>query len=186
MSRPSRAEPAAAPGGGRREELRVWAGLLLAAAVFVGLGMVWRAWLPEAGKPLEPPWFRSADALFAAADSLGPAGRSQHRTGVLTLDTAIPLTYGWALFRAARFYLDRLGAPASLRTLRWLPVAAMLCDFAENACIVVLLGAHPDRPAAVASALLVVSWTKWLLVASAILGTLAGWALLRVRRLPVP
>jgi hypothetical protein len=139
VNRPSRAEPAAAPRG--REELRVWAGLVLAAAVFVGLGMAWRAWFPAAGMPLEPPWFRSADALFAAADSLGAAGRSQHRTGVLTLDTAIPLAYGWALFRAGRFYLDRLGAPASLRTLRWIPVAAMLCDFAENACIVALLGA---------------------------------------------
>jgi hypothetical protein len=160
----------------------VWAGLLLAAAVFLGLGIVGRTWLPAAGKPLEPPWFGSAEALFAAADLLGPSGRSQHRIGVLTLDTVIPLTYGWALFRAARFYLDRLGAPASLRILRWLPVAAMLCDFAENACIVALLGAHPDRPAAVASALLVFSWAKWLLLASTVVGILVGWALLRVHR----
>jgi len=159
----------------------VWAGLLLAAAVFVGLGIVGRAWHPAAGNPLEPPWFRSADSLFTAVDSLGATGRSQHRTGVLTLDTVIPLTYGWALFRAARFYLHRLGAPAALRTLRWLPVAAMLCDFAENACIVTLLNAHPDRPLAVGSALLVFSWTKWLLLASTVLGVLAGCALLRMR-----
>jgi hypothetical protein len=160
----------------------VWAGLLLAAAVFVGLGVIGKAWHPAAGDPLEPPWFRSADALFAAVDALGPAGRSQHRIGVLTLDTLIPLTYGWALFRATRFYLARLGAPPALRILRWVPVAAMLCDFAENACIVTLLNAHPDRPAAAASALLFFSWTKWLLLASTVIGILAGWALLRVRR----
>ena len=183
MNPPPRAEPAPSTRGGR-EEAWVWTGLLLAAAVFVGLGVVGRTWLPAAGNPLEPPWFRSADALFAAVDVLGAAGRSQHRIGVLTLDTVIPLTYGWALFRAARFYRDRLGAPPSLRTLRWIPVAAMLCDFAENACIVTLLGAHPDRPAAVASTLLVFSWTKWLLLASTVLGVLVGWALLRVRRPP--
>jgi hypothetical protein len=160
----------------------VWAGLLLAAAVFVGLGIIGKSWHPAAGNPLEPPWFRSADALFAAVDALGADGRSQHRIGVLTLDTAIPLTYGWALFRAARFYLARLGAPASLRLLRWVPVAAMLCDFAENARIVTLLNAHPDRPAAVASVLLFFSWTKWLLLASTMVGILAGWALLRVPR----
>ena len=147
-----------------------------------GLGIVGRAWHPAAGNPLEPPWFTSADALFAAVDALGAAGRSQHRTGVLTLDTVIPLTYGWALFRAARFYLDRLGAPASLRTLRWLPVVAMLCDFAENACIVSLLNAHPDRPAAIASALLFFSWTKWILLASTVLGILVGWGFLRMPR----
>ena len=181
MNHRPRAEPAAASTP-RRDEAWVWAGLLLAAAVFVGLGVVGRMWHPAAGKPLEPPWFGSADSLFAAVDSLGPAGRSQHRVGVLTLDTVIPLTYGWALFRAARFYLARLGAPTPLRTLRWLPVAAMLCDFAENACIVTLLNAHPDRPAAVASALLVFSWTKWLLLASTMVGILTGWALRQMRR----
>jgi hypothetical protein len=162
----------------------VWAGLLLAAAVFVGLGIIGKSWHPAAGNPLEPPWFRSADALFAAVDALGADGRSQHRVGVLTLDTLIPLAYGWALFRAARFYLVRLGAPASLRLLRWVPVAAMLCDFAENACIVTLLNAHPDRPAVAASTLLFFSWTKWLLLASTVLGILAGSALLRVRPSP--
>jgi hypothetical protein len=181
VNRPPRAEPPPSRNGGH-EEAWVWAGLLLAAAVFVGLGMVGRAWLPAAGKPLEPPWFCSTDTLFAQVDALGAAGRSQHRIGVLTLDTLIPLTYGAALFLAARFYLDRLGAPAALRALRWLPVVAMLCDFAENACIVALLGAHPDRPVAVASALLVFSWTKWLLLASTVVGILAGWILLRLRR----
>ena len=123
----------------------MWAGLLLAAAVFVGAGVAGRAWLPAAGMPLEPPWFRSPEALFAAVGARGPAGRSQHRIGVLTLDTVIPLTYGWALFRAARFYLRRLDAPAALHLLRWLPAAAMLCAFAENECLVTLRGAHPRR-----------------------------------------
>jgi hypothetical protein len=161
--------------------LLVWAGLLLALAVFVGLGIVGRAWHPLAGKPLEPPWYGSADALFAAVDALGPGGRGQHRVGVLVLDTVIPLAYGWALYRAARFYLRRLGAPPSLHLLRWVPVAAMLCDFAENACIVTLLNAHPGRPLAAASALLAFSWTKWLLLASSVVGIAYGWLLLRVR-----
>jgi hypothetical protein len=58
----------------------------------------------------------------------------------------------------------------------------MLSDFAENACIVTLLDAHPERPAAVASALLVFSWTKWLLLASSVVGIAYGWVLLRLRR----
>lgn len=164
--------------GTARGELAVWAGLLFAAAVFVGLGMVGKAWHPQAGMPLEPPWFRTPDALFAAVDALGSDGRGQHRIGVLTLDTLIPLSYGWALFRGARFYLDRLGGPLPLA---WLPVAAMACDFAENACIVALLNAHPARPRGIAVALLVVSWMKWLLLAITILGILGGWAYLRLR-----
>jgi hypothetical protein len=161
-----------------REELGAWAGLLFAAAVFVGLGIVGRAWHPQAGMPLEPPWFRTPDALFAAVDALGPVGRSQHRVGVLTLDTLIPLSYGWAMYRAARFYLGRLGGPPSLA---WLPVAAMLCDFAENACIVALLGAHPTQPHAVAIALLAFAWTKWILLVSAAIGIIYGWVVLRRR-----
>jgi hypothetical protein len=178
---PSGADTTRRRARGAHDEAWVWAGLLLAALVFVGAGMIGRAWHPAAGMPLEPPWFRSTDALFAAVDALGAEGRSQHRTGVLTLDTLIPLTYGWALFRAARFYLQRLGAPPALQTLRWIPVAAMLCDFAENICIVTLLEAHPARPLAAASALLVFSWTKWMLIAAAVIGTVAGWALLRLR-----
>jgi hypothetical protein len=170
------------PASGGREEPRVWAGLLLALAVFVGLGIVGRAWHPLAGMPLEPPWYGSADALFAAVDALGREGRSQHRAGVLVLDTLIPLAYGWALHRAARSYLRRLGAPPGLRLLRWLPVAAMLCDFAENACVVALLDAHPERPLAAVSLLLVFSWTKWLLLASSLVGIAYGWILLRMRR----
>ena len=171
-------EVAPRPGVRRDGEAWIWAGLLLAAAVFVGLGFAGRAWLPAAGKPLEPPWFRTPQALFEAVQAMGADGRRQHRIGVLTLDTAIPLTYGWAMFRAARFYLQRLRGPA---TLAWIPVVAMLCDFAENACIVTLVSAWPARPG-VAAALLVFSWTKWILLASTTLGILAGWVILRVRR----
>jgi hypothetical protein len=169
----------------RGGELGAWAGLLLAAAVFVGLGIVGRAWHPAAGTPLEPPWLRTPQALFVRVAALGPVGRGQHRIGLLTLDTVIPLTYGWAMFRAARFYLQRLGAPPAVHSLRWLPVVAMLCDFAENACIVALLTAYPARPATVAAALLAFAWTKWILLASTVVGILAGWAFLRVRR-PLP
>jgi hypothetical protein len=58
----------------------------------------------------------------------------------------------------------------------------MLCDFAENACIVTLVSTWPARPGAVAGALLAFSWTKWILLASTVLGILGGWILLRVRR----
>lgn len=163
-------------------ELAIWGGLALAAVVFVIAGRIWDAWLPRAGPPLEPPWFRSAGALFDAADAIGEAGRAQHRLGVLTLDTIIPLTYGWAMHRAARFYLAALGARPNLRALRWIPVAAMLCDFAENAFIVTLVSVHPDRPGAAAMALLAFSWTKWGLLAVTVLGLLAGLIALRFRR----
>jgi hypothetical protein len=58
----------------------------------------------------------------------------------------------------------------------------MLCDFAENACIVALLNTHPHRPLAVAAALLAFSWAKWLLLAVTVPGILLGWVLLRLRR----
>jgi hypothetical protein len=60
----------------------------------------------------------------------------------------------------------------------------MLCDFAENACIVTLRNAYPGRPVAVAAALLVFSWTKWLLLALTVVGILVGWGLLRMRPPP--
>lgn len=164
-------------------ELRAWAGLLFALAVFIGAGIVGRLWLPYAGTPLEPPWFRTADALFAAVAGLGAEGRAEHRRGLLVLDTLIPLSYGWAMFHAARFYLERLAAPPTLRLLRWLPVVAMLCDFAENACIATLLNAHPATPTAVAGALLVFAWTKWILLLSTAAGIVYGWMILR-RRAP--
>ncbi|HEU4453683.1 MAG TPA: hypothetical protein VFR81_11520 [Longimicrobium sp.] len=166
---------------GRSSGLAVWGGLALAAVVFVVAGRIWDAWLPMAGPPLEPPWFRSAGALFEAADGIGAAGRAQHRLGVLTLDTIIPLTYGWAMHRAARFYLAALGARPKLQALRWIPVAAMLCDFAENAFIVALVSVHPERPGAAAMALLAFSWTKWGLLAITVLGLLAGLIALRFR-----
>jgi hypothetical protein len=162
-------------------ELAIWGGLALAAVVFVVAGRIWDAWLPQAGPPLEPPWFCSAEALFKAADGIGAAGRAQHRLGVLTLDTIIPLTYGWAMHRAARFYLAALAARPNLQALRWIPVAAMLCDFAENAFIVTLASVHPDRPGAAAMALLAFSWTKWGLLVITILGLLAGLIALRFR-----
>ncbi|HYJ78613.1 MAG TPA: hypothetical protein VEW03_03350, partial [Longimicrobiaceae bacterium] len=139
-------------------------------------------WLPAAGDPLEPPWFRSSGALFAAVRDLGEEGRWQHGLRVLLLDTVIPFAYGWALFRAAWFYLRRLDAPAALARLRWVPVAAMLCDFAENACIATLLAAYPGRPGGVAAALLAFAWAKWALLALSVAGVLAATVLVRFRR----
>lgn len=171
-----------AAAGRSRGELRVWAGLLFAAAVFVGAGVFGQVWHPHASVPLEPPWLRTPRALFDAIEALGDWGRQQNRDGVLTLDTIIPLSYGWAMFRAARFYLGRLGAPRTLRWLRRVPVVAMACDFAENACIVTLLGVYPAQPVAVAAALIAFAWTKWILLAATAVGIICGWVLLRFRR----
>jgi len=158
-------------------EKQAWVALLLAAVVFVGSGFVARLLFPQAGMQLEPPWYHSSTALFEAAGKLGDAGRDQQRIVVLTLDTIIPLTYGWAYFRALWCYGGRFGGPG----LRWLGVAAMLCDFAENACIVTVLSVFPERPAAVAVALQAFAWTKWGILALATLGILGAWASLRLR-----
>ncbi|HSU17141.1 hypothetical protein [Longimicrobium sp.] len=150
--------------------------------VFVGLFIAARRLLGLKGAPsIGAPWpLASPGELVDIAKRLGTDGRRGTVIVTLVLDTLFPLVYGAALAFSSGYLLARLNAPAPLRALRFIPLAAVVFDYLENLCIALLLGFYPRMNAA-AGPLAVFTRGKWLLIfASTAVVLIAGaWLLAR-------
>lgn len=115
----------------------------------------------DAAHAVEVIGVRSPGRIVAAADAMDGRERAWRTALTLTLDTAYPLVYGASLALTIAVLLGRLNAPAGLRLLRFVPLGAVVFDYLENACIVLLLAA---RARAAAVPLSIFTPAKWLLV----------------------
>lgn len=118
-------------------------------------------WTPEQG--------------YHLIESYGEAGRSMYKVIDLTADVVYPIVYGFA-FALLLTFLARKIAPNNqwLPYLAFLPLLAVLFDYAENAAIIALLSAYPERLIGVAKLGGVFTLFKWVLAFAAIGGSLLG------------
>ncbi len=100
-----------------------------------GLGILDMLPLPDAAR------------AHRALDLLGPDGRRQYATLLVTFDIAFPLTL--ALFFHA--WLSTLFSGPVARALRWLPWVTLALDYLENIACGVLVATFPVESTAVAS-----------------------------------
>lgn len=120
-----------------------------------------------------PTW--TPDQGYALLDSYGEAGRALYRTIDLTADVIYPLIYGFA-FALLLTFLARKIAPSNkwLPYLAFLPLLAVVFDYAENATIIAMLNAYPEKLVGVAKLGGVFTMFKWVLAFAAIGGSVLG------------
>jgi len=86
------------------------------------------------------------DSVYAVLDALGDAGRLFDLTHIVPLDLVFPFTYGLFLALGISWGLSRLlpeDSPWLLLNL--VPVLAAAADYCENAGVITLLLAYPER-----------------------------------------
>ncbi len=120
-----------------------------------------------------PTW--APDQGFALIESYGEAGRKLYRTIVLTADVVYPLVYGFAFALLITFLVRKI-APTHqwLPYLAFLPLFAVVFDYAENLAIVTLLCTYPEKWVGVAKMGGVFTFFKWILVFATIGGSGIG------------
>lgn len=118
-------------------------------------------WTPEQG--------------YTLLESYGEAGRALYRIIDLTADVVYPIIYGFA-FALLLTFLVRKIAPSNkwLPYLAFLPLLAVVFDYAENATIIAMLSAYPEKLVGVAKLGGVFTLFKWLLAFAAIGGSVLG------------
>lgn len=132
-----------------------------------------------AGKPVTPidlsipTW--TPEQGYNLLESYGEAGRSLYRTIDLTADVVYPIIYGFA-FALLLAFLARRIAPNNkwLPYLAFLPLLAVVFDYAENATIIAMLNAYPEKLIGVAKLGGVFTMFKWVLAFAAIGGSVLG------------
>jgi hypothetical protein len=131
-------------------------------------------------KPIIDVWYAYTPArVFGLINALGPEGRRLYALSELTLDLVYPLIY-------TPFLLAMLGlvVPPALPGswladwLPRLPLALMVSDYCENACLVSLLKIYPRQPQALAWLASGITTLKNTILAICLLGILAGGAVL--------
>ncbi|GAA4450847.1 hypothetical protein GCM10023189_12100 [Nibrella saemangeumensis] len=100
------------------------------------------------------------DKILEMVAMYGPEGRPYYAFGVLTADVAYPVIYTF-LLGVALSLLFRSRTYTPFYWVNLIPVAAMLFDLLENACIVTLLNTYPDASRSVAILCMVFSNLKW-------------------------
>jgi hypothetical protein len=187
-------QPSPAPGAVRRlAEALVAASTgrraLIALAVFVAFTatvLPWQAGIAAeygegVGSPDTSLWY-SADRLYELAEAYGDDGRAAYVRARVTFDVVWPLVYAAMLALALGWLLRRATAPlARLRVVVLLPIAALLADYAENACTAIVMARWPSTTDLLATLAPVFTAAKWTLLGAAFLAV-PVLGLLAVRR----
>jgi len=187
-------QPSPAPGAVRRlAEALVAASTgrraLIALAVFVAFTatvLPWQAGIAAeygegVGSPDTSLWY-SADGLYELAEAYGDDGRAAYVRARVTFDVVWPLVYAAMLALALGWLLRRATAPlARLRVVVLLPIAALLADYAENACTAIVMARWPSTTDLLATLAPVFTAAKWTLLGAAFLAV-PVLGLLAVRR----
>lgn len=115
---------------------------------------------------LDQPWAYWHSTVADVVAEWGPYGRDLATILHLTVDVALPLAYAAALVGLIRRIAPSASSPV-LRSLPLVPIGAAVADLAENA-VIVWVANRPSHPPILEPALWTLSWTKWLLFATAV------------------
>ncbi len=107
--------------------------------------------------------------------SYGPQGRPLYIAVTLTADLVYPLVYGLLLALAMVYFFRNTYAQNSvIQGAVYIPLAAMIGDYLENICLVILLATYPNWLEGLAQAANVFTGLKWGLLLTSILLVLVG------------
>jgi len=150
---------------------------LIALAVFVvftATVLPWQAGIAAqysegVGSPDTSLWY-SAHRLYELAEAYGADGRAAYVRARVTFDVVWPLVYAAMLVLVLGWLLRRATAPlARLRVVVLLPIAALLADYAENACTAIVMARWPETTDLLAALAPVFTAAKWTLLGAAFL-----------------
>ncbi len=144
--------------------------LVAAIALFASAG-------GAAATPPDLLYHYDADTLHELLRQMGEAGRSRYVVTATTLDVLYPVVYSLFLAAALARLLDGVSGRGSLLPLA--PFAIGLADLAENAAVVAVVTAYPERRPlleGLAGWLTSVKWSLAVLVVAALLVLLARQA----------
>jgi hypothetical protein len=104
----------------------------------------------------------SAEEGYAVLEAQGEVGRAFYRRLLLTTELAFPLIYRAFNAVLIAYLFSRWTAPTSrLRYLSLLPLVGMAADYCENALVLMMLGAYPERLNGVATLASTATAIKW-------------------------
>ena len=162
---------------------------LIALAVFVvftATVLPWQAGIAAQysggiGSPDTSFWY-TADRLYGLAEAYGADGRAAYVRARVTFDVVWPLVYTAMLVLALGWLLRRASDPLARRRLVvLLPIAALVADYAENACTAIVMARWPETTDPLAALAPVFTAAKWTLLGAAFLAV-PVLGLLAVRR----
>lgn len=114
-------------------------------------------------------------ATYAMLESYGEAGRNTYFWGEIVFDTVYPLVYTFFfLSLLAWLFVSAEKKMPIWAKLKWAPVATVIIDYFENACILVLLANYPGELDSWVLALHVLRFFKWSSVGLSVLLVLIG------------
>ncbi len=158
-----------------------WQTLLLALLLFVPFPAYFLKTLEERMNALAGQAIGPIDLLVGYTPAkiqqmvaaYGPEGRAIYARGELTTDIIYPVIYS-SLLCLILSLLFRNRPYAPFRFVNTLPLAILLLDLLENACIVYLLTDYPTTSVTVASLCSVITNLKWAVSVVVIALTLYG------------
>jgi hypothetical protein len=126
------------------------------------------------------------EELYSHIASFDAQGRRLYTLHELTIDLLYPMISA-LLFSLAIAYLLRRTLPAThpAQRLALVPLAAMLADYLENICIVLILASYPERLRGLALVANVFTVSKWAFACVELLlivGCLIGFLFQKVRK----
>lgn len=116
-----------------------------------------------AGKPIGPIDLLigyEPDRIAEMVAAYGPEGRAVYALGEMTADVAYPIIYT-TLFCIVLTLLFRNRPYAPFPLVNVLPVAGLIIDFLENACIIYLLKTYPNSSGLIISLCSILTNLKW-------------------------
>ena len=115
------------------------------------------------------------ETAYQMLTSYGPQGRPLYMAITLTADLAYPLVYGLLLSLAmVYFFRNTFSEDSIVQGAVYIPLAALIADYLENICLVILLAAFPNWMEGLAQAANVFTGLKWGLLLTSILLAIAG------------
>ena len=115
------------------------------------------------------------EKVYQMVTSYGPEGRPLYIASILTADLVYPIIYGLLLVEAIIYFFRKSFAQDSIfQGGIYIPLAAMVADYLENICLVILLATFPNWQEGLAQAANIFTGLKWGLLLISIALTLAG------------
>lgn len=123
------------------------------------------------------------ERAFQMMNAYGTEGRPWYILTALTVDLIYPLVYALLLSLAMIYFFRKSFAPDSpLQGAFYIPIAAMIADYLENICLVILLASFPQWQEGLAQAANIFTGLKWGLLLASLLVTLIGFSAWLIKR----
>jgi hypothetical protein len=107
----------------------------------------------------------SVEQVYALLKSYGSESREWYILIELTVNSFIPFTYGFLFGFVIIALFKKISASEQLiKSLMLVPLAALLADVLENACILLLLTNYPYKLVLVAKTANILTFSKWILI----------------------